>query len=97
MPNQLTQSISPWVIRARLAQDVLFVQEQWTHRRLTLQGALRFDRARSWFPEQREGPSKFLPTPIVIPETKGVDGYTDLTPRFGAVRPLWVPAGRRSR
>ena len=89
VPNQLTQSISPWVIRARLAQDVLFAQEQWTHRRLTLQGALRFDRARSWFPEQREGPSKFLPTPIVIPETKGVDGYTDLTPRFGAVYDLF--------
>jgi hypothetical protein len=85
VPNQLTQSISPWVIRARLAQDVFFVQEQWTHRRLTLQAALRFDGARSWFPEQREGPSRFLPTPIVIPETNGVDGYKDLTPRFGAV------------
>ena len=77
VPNQLTQSISPWVIRARLAQDVLFVQEQWTHRRLTLQGALRFDRARSWFPEQREGPSRFLPIPIVIPEMNGVDSYTE--------------------
>jgi hypothetical protein len=88
VPNQLTQSISPWVIRARQAQDELFVQEQWTHRRLTLQGALRFDWARSWFPEQREGPSRFLPTPIVIPESKGV-GYQDLTPRFGAVYDLF--------
>ena len=51
--------------------------------RLTLQGALRFDRARSWFPEQQEGPSRFLPTPIVIPETRGVDSYKDVTPRFG--------------
>jgi hypothetical protein len=54
-PNQLTQSISPWVNNARAGWDGLFVQEQWTGRRLTLQGAVRFDRARSWFPEQQEG------------------------------------------
>jgi hypothetical protein len=82
-PNQLTQSISPWVNDARAAWSALFVQEQWTHRRLTLQGALRFDRAWSWFPAQQEGPSRFLPTPIVIPEARGIDSYKDLSPRFG--------------
>jgi hypothetical protein len=84
VPNQLTQSISPWVTRSRLSQDVLFAQDQWTRGRLTLQGAVRFDRARSWFPEQQEGPSRFLPTAIVIPETRGVDSYKDVTPRVGA-------------
>jgi hypothetical protein len=83
IPNQLTQSISPWVNDARAGWDAVFVQEQWTRRRLTLQGAVRFDRARSWFPEQREGPSRFLPTPIVVPKTRGIDSYTDITPRFG--------------
>ena len=83
-PNQLTQSISPWVNDARAGWDALFAQEQWTLRRLTLHGAVRFDRARSWFPEQRIGPSRFLPAPIVIPETHGVDSYTDITPRMGA-------------
>ena len=34
-----------------------FAQEQWTKDRLTLQGALRFDRAWSSFPEQQIGPS----------------------------------------
>jgi Carboxypeptidase regulatory-like domain len=82
-PNQLTQSISPWVNNARAGWDALFVQEQWTRGRLTLQGALRFDRARSWFPAQQEGPSRFLPAPIVIPETRGVDSFEDLTPRMG--------------
>ena len=84
VPNQLTQSISPWVNNARAAWDGLFAQEQWTRRRLTLQGAVRFDRARSWFPAQQEGPSRFLPTPIIIPETRGVDSYKDITPRMGA-------------
>ena len=89
VPNQLTESISPWVNDARAAWDGLFVQEQWTHRRLTLQAALRFDRSRSWFPEQQEGPSRFLPVPIVIPETRGVDSYKDLTPRIGVAYDLF--------
>ena len=61
----------------------VFAQEQWTLNRLTLQGALRFDQRRSWFPEQTRGPSKFFPTAIVFPATKGVDGYKDITPRLG--------------
>ncbi len=89
VPNQLTQSISPWVNNARAAWDGVFVQEQWTHDRVTLQGALRFDRARSWFPAQQEGPSRFLPTPIHIPETRGVDSYKDITPRLGAAVDLF--------
>jgi hypothetical protein len=50
---------------------------------VTLQGAVRVDRAHSWFPAQREGPSRFLSSPIVIPETQGVDRYNDVSPRFG--------------
>ncbi len=92
VPNQLTQSISPWVNDARAGWDGVFVQEQWTHRRLTLQGALRFDRAASWFPEQQEGPSRFLPAPIVIPETRGVDSYKDITPRVGVAYDLFGTA-----
>ena len=97
-PDQLTQSISPWVNNARNAWDGLFVQEQWTHRRVTLQGALRFDRARSWFPAQQEGPSRFLPTPIIIPETRGVDSYKDFTPRdWRCLRPVRYRSGPYSR
>src|SRR4029079_14070861 len=89
VPNQLTQSISPWVNDTRVAWDGLYAQGQGTLRRLTLQGALRFDRARSWFPEQREGPARFLPEALVIPETAGVDSYKDLTPRLGAAFDLF--------
>ena len=48
---------------------------------MTLQGALRFDHAWSYSPEQIVGPTSFLPTPIVFPETAGVIGYNDLSPR----------------
>ena len=84
VPNQLTESISPWVNKSRTGWDAVFAQERWTRGRLTLEGAVRFDRARSWFPAQQEGPSRFLPTPIIVPETRGVDSYKDVTPRMGA-------------
>ena len=71
VPNQLTQSISPYVNNARADWHAFFVQEQWTLGRLTLQGALRFDRSTSWFPEQQEGPSRFLPTAIVTSRDQG--------------------------
>jgi hypothetical protein len=83
VPNQLTESISPWVNHWRAGWDAVFAQERWTRGRLTAQGAVRFDRARSWFPEQQEGPSRFLPVPIIVPETTGVDSYKDITPRAG--------------
>ncbi len=83
IPNQLTQTISPWINDARAGWDAIFAQEQWTMRRLTLQGALRFDVARSWFPAQKIGPTRFLPVAYDFPETKGVDSYKDITPRMG--------------
>ena len=84
VPNQLTESISPWINNARAGWHAFFAQETYTRGRVTLQGALRFDRSTSWFPQQQEGPSRFLPTPIIFPETDGVNAYKDFTPRVGA-------------
>ena len=88
-PNQLTQLLLPFQNAQRARFDAIYAQEQWTYRRLTLQGALRFDRAWSWFPETQIGPTRFLPTPMVFPKTKGVDSYTDLSPRLGAAYDLF--------
>ena len=57
--------------------------------RITLQGALRFDRATSIFPEATIGGVRFLPTVLSFPETKGVDAYKDLTPRGGVAIDLF--------
>ena len=46
-------------------------------------GGVALRHARSWYPEQQIGPSRFLPTPIIFPETKGVDSYKDISPRVG--------------
>jgi hypothetical protein len=86
--NQLTQVIAPFSTRSRVAQSSAYLQDAWTAGRLTLHGALRFDRVWSWFPEQRIGPARFLPAGLVFPAMKGVDAYSDVTPRAGAAYDL---------
>jgi hypothetical protein len=83
VPNQLTESISPWINNALAGWHAFYAQEQYTRNRWTVQGALRFDRSSSWFPEQKEGPTRFLPQAITIPATDGVNAYKDFTPRLG--------------
>src|SRR5438093_1874799 len=70
----------------------VFVQDSWTYGRLTLQGALRYDRASSYAPVDQNGTTRtsFLnPAPITIPPTPGVDAYNDLTPRVGVAYDLF--------
>lgn len=38
------------------------------------------------------GPSRFLPAPITVPKTRGIDSYKDIAPRFGLAYDV---AGRR--
>jgi Carboxypeptidase regulatory-like domain len=89
VPNQLTMYISPYQRDSRAGFTALYAQEQWTVGHLTLQGAVRFDKARSWFPAQQEGPTRFLPEAITFAETTGVDSYKDITPRVGAAYDLF--------
>jgi hypothetical protein len=84
VPNQLTQNMSgAYTTKNRVRSTAVYLQEQWTVGRITYQGALRYDYAYSYFPEQRLGANRFLQNDLTIPETKGVTGYHDLTPRGG--------------
>jgi hypothetical protein len=70
----------------------VYVQDSWTHNRLTLQGALRYDRASSYAPVEGNGTTKtsFLnPNPIAFPQVPGVDAYNDISPRMGAAYDLF--------
>ena len=89
VPNQLTMFINEYQNDLWMRDDGLFAQGQWTMSKLTLQGGLRFDRAWSWAPEQQEGPVRFLPVPLIFPETPGVDSYKDLQPRVSATYDLF--------
>ena len=82
-PISIQEYINPYIVNARGMQASLFAQDQWTLGRLTLQGALRFDHPWSWFPATTQPASRFFPG-ASFPETDGVTGYNDITPRMGA-------------
>jgi len=83
IPDQLTENIAGDDVHQRVEFHALYAQEQWTLGRATVQGALRYDHAFSFFPAQTVGGQRFLPTVTHYPETQGVTGYNDLWPRGG--------------
>ena len=91
IPNQLTQRLEPYKTFSRVRYHALYVQDQLTRGRLTMSGALRYDHSWSYYPEQSIGGpgARFLPVQFTWPETKGVIGYNDITPRMGVVYDLF--------
>jgi hypothetical protein len=86
VPNQITQRIHKWQQANRTRYDAFYVQDQWTRGRLTLQGALRYENARSFFPEGLNGlltDSRFGGPARTLPSAKGVNSYNDIAPRMG--------------
>ncbi len=87
VPISFTMRVAPWKQANRTRFDAFYIQDQWTHKRLTLQGALRYEHAWSWYPAGENGvlaPSTFLATPFTFPRSDGVTGFNDITPRMGA-------------
>ena len=87
-PTSVSYYIAPrWEQNDRTASMALFLQDQWTIGRLTVQGAMRYDRAWSWAPAENNGtttPSPYLSGPITFARTPSVDAYNDITTRWGA-------------
>jgi carboxypeptidase family protein len=86
VPTAFTLRVAPAAFADRTRYDGLYIQDQWTRDRLTLQGGLRYEHAWSWFPEGGNGilaPSPFYPTTLSLPRVEGVSGYHDITPRMG--------------
>ena len=89
-PNQLTMNLGEFLIMDRSQYHGFFVQDQWTVNRLTLQGAVRYDRAWSWSPEGQgaTGTDLFRSAPVTFPYAAGVPGFNDITTRLGAAYDL---------
>ena len=86
VPDQITQRITKWQQANRTRWDAFFVQDQWTRNRLTLQGALRYEHAWSFFPEGLNGlltDSVYGGPARTLPHAEGVTGYHDIAPRMG--------------
>ncbi|HVZ20102.1 MAG TPA: carboxypeptidase regulatory-like domain-containing protein [Vicinamibacterales bacterium] len=65
----------------RTRYNAAFAQDQWTHNRLTLQGAVRYEHAWSYYPASSIGGTRFIPY-SVIPDTDGVR-FNNVLPRLG--------------
>ena len=88
-PNQLTMRVNPQVNNDRVKGTALYAQDQWSVGRLSVQGAVRYDRAWSYNVERPFGPSRFVPVGTTIPATKGIDAYNDISLRGGMAYDLF--------
>jgi hypothetical protein len=92
VPNQFTMALNNWETADRTKVGALFVQDSWTRGRLTVQAALRYDHSSSFSPAAHNGTTtttRINPAEITFEETKSVDAYNDLTPRFGVAYDLF--------
>jgi len=93
VPISVSYFLSPrWNQHDRVETTGLYAQDQWTIGRLTLQGAVRYDRSWSWAPADGNGTtetSRFNPQPISFERTVSVRGYNDITPRIGVAYDLF--------
>ena len=80
-PNQFWEMSGLFKSQWRTRYDAGFVQDQWTHNRFTVQGALRYEHAWSYYPDSWIGGTRFIPY-TAIPETQGVN-FNDFLPRAG--------------
>ena len=65
------QSLRVFKQKDRVRYTALYAQDQWTLGRMTLQGALRFDRAWSYSPEQTIGRDELPADAAVVPGDAG--------------------------
>jgi hypothetical protein len=83
VPNQIWELSGVFKSQWRTRYDAFFAQDQWTHNRLTLQGAVRYEHAFSYYPASYIGGTRFFPTFTTIPEADGAN-FKDIMPRAGA-------------
>ena len=87
-PSSITHTRTRTTSTPAPAMTSFFAQDQWTIKRLTLQGALRYDNPWSWFPAVTQPQSRFFPG-ASFDRQDGVTGYHDIVPRMGAAFDLF--------
>jgi hypothetical protein len=84
VPNQITMYARPTRGGSQVRSELgLFVQDQWTINRVTVNAGLRYDHFKGGYPEQSLTPVPFIPTwNLTFPSTVG-NSLHDVTPRAG--------------
>ena len=85
VPRQVTVWATPFAFYENLNQDWgAFAQDQWTHKRMTINAGIRFDYLNDVVPAQTLGPGPQVPNRnIAFDEVTGVPNWKNVTPRLG--------------
>jgi hypothetical protein len=91
VPTQVTVFATPFSFYELLDHNYgLFVQDQWTHKRMTVNAGVRFDALENMVPAQTIGPGPQVPTRnLTFDEVRGVPNWRDVTPRLGVAYDLF--------
>jgi hypothetical protein len=87
VPNQVTILDAPWNLEETTSDLAIYAQDQWTIRKLTLNGGLRYNEARGTTPVQELGAGFFVPARRFEATSGPEDGvplWRNLSPRVGA-------------
>jgi hypothetical protein len=88
VPNSVTFYSGPNNSKQRAANFGLYVQDQWTLKRLSLNLGLRLDTLAGWYPAQTIA-AGFLTPEQPVAERHGLPNWRDVSPRFGAAYDLF--------
>ena len=87
VPTGVNYYVAPFLdLSDRTETHAVYLQDQWTRGRMTLQGAIRYDFTKSWAPGDKQGSeqtSRLNPQPLRFEDTVSVRGYHDINPRMG--------------
>jgi hypothetical protein len=86
-PNQFWELSGQFKSQWRTRYEAFFVQDSWTRDRLTVQGAVRYEHAWSYYPESYIGGTRFIPF-STIPKADGAN-FNDIMPRAGVAYDLF--------
>ena len=78
----MTQNINHFKLLQRVRTSAFYAQDSWVLGRATFQGAVRYDHAWSYFPEQTIPSQRFFPTANTF-EVHGRSPTPDFAPRGG--------------
>lgn len=81
-PTGITQYATPVDEKERFRSIGLFIQDQWTIGRLTLNGGVRYDHVNGWVPAQSLPAARFVPARDFAP-VNDVPNWSDISPRVG--------------
>jgi hypothetical protein len=84
VPNQITQYGTPTAGESQVKGEIgVFVQDRWTHKRLTLNLGARYDQFIGGYPVQTLGPAMWVPNRnLTFPAVTGIN-VKDVTTRIG--------------